>query len=153
MKSQSLKLFAMAFVLGLVGIFATASASAQSKLYFEAPFEFHLGKDTLSAGKYELRKLDYGKYLLKSVETNKSRIVLFDVALSNKDEAANERIVFNRYGETYFLRGVFERQGAEGREIFESKYEKQLRGGAAGRETQLAGEKAKPEQVSVKMSR
>ena len=152
MKSQSLKLFAMALVLGLVSIFAAGSASAQSKLYFETSFDFHLGKDKLAAGKYELVKMDNNKYLLRSVETQKARIVLFDVALTNKDESADQRIVFNRYGETYFLRGMFEKQGAEGRELFESKYEKQIRSGA-GRENQLAGEKSKPEQVSVKMSR
>gem|GEM_PF-3524697 len=153
MKSQSLKLFAMAFVLGLVSIFGAASASAQSKLYFEAPFEFHVGKDKLSAGKYELIKMNYGKYVLKSVETQKARIVLFDMALSNNDESANERIVFNRYGETYFLRGVFEKQGAEGHQTFESKFEKQLRGGSPDRQNQLAGEKTKPEQISVKVSK
>jgi hypothetical protein len=151
MKSQSLKLFAIAFVLGLVTIFAAGSVNAQSKLIFEAPFEFHLGKDTLAAGKYELVKMDYGKYLLKNTDTKKARIVLFDVALTNKDESADQRVVFNRYGETYFLRGIFEKQGAEGREILESKYERDVRSGAAGRENQLAGEKAKPEQISVKM--
>jgi hypothetical protein len=154
MKSQSLKLFAMAFVLGLVAIFAAGSVNAQSKMAFEAPFEFHVGKDTLSAGKYELRKLEYGKYLLTNLDSRQARIVLFDVALTNKDESADERVVFNRYGETYFLRGVFEKQGAEGRETLESKYERQIRrGGAADRENQLASEKSKPEKVSVKISK
>jgi len=154
MKSQSLKLFAMAFVLGLVTIFAAASASAQSKLYFETQFDFQIGKDKLSAGRYELVRMDYGKYLLKSAATEKARIVVFDVSLANKDKSADQRIVFNRYGETYFLRGMFEKQGAEGRELFESKYEKQIRrGDSTGRENQLAGEKTKPEQISVKISK
>jgi len=153
MKSQSLKLFAMAFVLGLVSVFGAASASAQSKLYFETSFDFHLGKDKLAAGKYELVKMEYGKYLLKSVETKKARIVLFDISLSNNNESADHRMVFNRYGETYFLRGVFEKQGADGHQTVESKFEKQVRNGTADRENQLAGEKSKPEEVSVKMSK
>ena len=153
MKSQSLKLFAMTLVLGLVAIFGAASASAQSKMTFETQFDFQIGKDNLQAGKYELFKLEFGKYLLKNVATQKGRLVLFDVSLTNKDEAADQRIVFHRYGETYFLRGIFEKQGAEGRELFESKYEKQFRSGAAGRENQLAGDKSKPEQVSVKLAK
>ena len=153
MKSQSLKLFAMAFVLGLVTVFGAASASAQSKLYFETEFEFHVGKDTLAAGKYELRKLEYGKFLLKSVETNKGRIVLFDITESNGDSAEPIRVTFNRYGETYFLRTVFDRPGAVGQQMVESNYERQIRKGTATRENQLAGEKTKPERVSVKMSK
>ena len=153
MKSQSLKLFAMAFVLGLTAVFSSVSANAQSKLNFEAPFDFHVGSEKLSAGKYELIKLDYAKYQLKSVETQKSRLVLFDVALSNKDENADERVVFNRYGETYFLRGLFAGVGAPGQQTFESKYEKRIRKGAGEVQNQLAGEKAKPEQVSVKATR
>ena len=153
MKSQSLKLFAMAFVLVLDAVFSSVSANAQSKLNFEAPFDFHIGSEKLSAGKYELIRMDYAKYQLRSVETRESRLVLFDVALSNKDEDAAERVVFNRYGETYFLRGLFNKAGAEGQQIFESKYEKQIRKGAGERPNQLAAEKAKPEQVSVKATK
>ncbi|HEY8563732.1 MAG TPA: hypothetical protein VIL74_25360 [Pyrinomonadaceae bacterium] len=154
MKKQSLKLFAMALVLGLAAIFGSASAAnAQTKMTFEAPFEFHVGKDKLAAGKYALIRMDYGKYLLKGVEGEESRIVVFDNSLSNKDQSADQRVVFNRYGETYFFRGIFERQGAEGRELFESKYEKQVRKGLQDRENQLAGEKTRPQQVSLKLAK
>ena len=143
----------MAFVLGLVAVFSAVSASAQSKLSFDAPFDFHVGSDKLAAGKYELLKMNYGRYQLKSVETQKSRIVIFDIAMSNTDETADERVVFNRYGETYFLRGLFAKVGAEGQQIFESKTEKQLRKGSGDRQNQLAGGKAKPEQISVKATK
>jgi hypothetical protein len=74
MKSQSLKLFAIAFVLGLVTIFAAGSASAQTRSSFETSFDFHVGKEKFAAGKYELQKMEYGKYLLRSVETKKMGI-------------------------------------------------------------------------------
>lgn len=154
MKSQSLKLFAIAFVLGLVAIFASAgSASAQTLLSFETSFDFHVGKDKLSAGKYELQKMDYGKYLLRNVETRKARLVFFDIPEVNKDSSEPQRISFNRYGETYFLRSVFDRQDAEGKQLIESGYEKQLRKGAANRENQLAADRTKPEKVSVNLSK
>jgi hypothetical protein len=153
MKSQSLKLFAMAFVLGLVTIFAAGTASAQSNLSFETPFDFHIGKEKLAAGKYQLQKMSYNKYLLRSAETRQARIVIFDIDMSKGDSPENERLVFNRYGETYFLRGVFDKAGADGHQIIESGYEKQVRKGTATRENQLAGEKTKPEKVSVKLSK
>jgi len=154
MKSQSLKLFAIAFVLGLVTIFASAgSASAQTKLAFETSFDFHVGKDKLSAGKYELQKMDFGKYLLRNVETRKARLVFFDIAEANKNSSEPQRVNFNRYGETYFLRTVFDRQDAEGKQLTESGYEKEVRQGAINKENQLAADRTKPEKVSVNLSK
>lgn len=153
MKSQSFKLFAMAFVLGLVTIFAAGSANAQEKLSFETSFDFHVGKDKLSAGTYELQMMSYGRYALRNKETKEARIVLFDIATKNTDSTVSERIVFNRYGETYFLNGIFDRRDADGKQIVASSYEKQVRKNGASRENQLAGEKMKPTKVSVNLSR
>jgi hypothetical protein len=143
----------MAFVLGLVTIFAAGAASAQSNLKFEAPFEFHVGKAKLAAGKYQLQKMSYGKFLLRSVETNEARIIAFDISMNNGALADQERLVFNRYGDTYFLRGVYDRVGADGVQLVVSSYEKQVRKGTANRENQLAEEKAKPEKVSINLSK
>lgn len=152
MKSQSLKLFAIAFVLGLVTIFGAGSANAQTRSSFETSFDFHIGKDKLSAGKYELQRMDSGKYLLRSVETKKSRIVYFELSERNTDAAEPQRISFNRYGETYFLRSVFEEEKADGAQIVESSYERQIRRKSAGsRENQLADKKGNPEKVSISL--
>lgn len=151
MKSQSLKLFAIAFVLGLVTIFAAGSANAQTRSSFETSFDFHVGKDKLSAGKYELQKIEFGKYLLRSVETKKSRIIYFEIAERNTESEMPQRISFNRYGETYFLRSIFEEENADGKQIIESAYEKQIRKSAEARENQLADKKGKPEKVSVNL--
>jgi hypothetical protein len=151
MKSQSLKLFTIAFVLGAAAIFGAGSVNAQSKMTFETPFDFHVGKDKFSAGKYEFQKLSAGKYLLKGTDTKDSKIVLFDMSMSNDNSQADQRILFNRYNDTYFLRGIFEKEGADGRMTVESNYEKQIRKGAVAREDQLAGEKGKPTKVSVNL--
>ncbi len=151
MKSQSLKLFAIAFVLGLVTVFAVGSANAQTRSSFETSFDFHIGKDKLSAGKYELQRIDFGKYLLRSVETKKSRIVYFELSERNTDAAVSQRISFNRYGEIYFLRSIFEEEKTDGNQIIESSYEKQVRKSAESRENQLADKKGKPEKVSVNL--
>ena len=150
MKSQSLKLFAIAFVLGLVTIFAAGSANAQTRSSFETSFDFHLGKDKFAAGKYELQKIESGKYLLRSVATKKSRIVYFEISERNTESDAPQRISFNRYGDTYFLRSVFEGK-ADGRKVIESAYEKQFRKNAGSRENQLADKQGKPEKVSVNL--
>jgi hypothetical protein len=152
MKSQSLKLFAAALVLGLVSVFGAASANAQSRLAFETSFAFHVGKDRLPAGKYELQEMNYGKYLLRSAETKESRIIFFEGRIRSTENSENvERIIFNRYGEIYFLNAVFDRRGVDGREVMASGYEKQVRKGGASRDNQLAEKKAKPEKVSLNL--
>lgn len=143
----------MALVLGLATIFgAAASANAQSKFSFETSFDFHVGKEKLAAGKYELQKMDYNKYLLRSADTKETRIVYFEITEANDSSAAPQRIAFNRYGENYFLRSVFEKPGAEGKQMLESKLERQIRKGGATKEDQLAGGKTKPEKVSVNLN-
>ncbi len=155
MKSQSLKLFAIAFVLGLATIFASASSAHAQTLLFNTTFDFHVGKDKLSAGKYEVQKLSVNRYLLRNTETKFARIVIFDITKNNPSASESERLVFNRYGKTYFLRGIFDKRDADGRQISESKFEKQIRTGAANGEDQLAGEdeKKKPSMVEVKLSK
>jgi len=154
MKSQSLKLFAIAFVLGLVTIFASASpVAAQSNLSFKAPFDFHVGKDTLSAGQYQFREMSYGQYVLTNVEKHEARIVFFDITESNNPSAAAQRVSFNRYGDTYFLRSIFLEPDADGKQMIESNYEKQIRKGTVTIQSRLDGEKAKPEIVSINLSK
>jgi hypothetical protein len=87
------------------------------------------------------------------LESNKTRIVHFDIAQRSADSSEPQRVLFNRYGSTYFLRSLFEVPGSEGRQITESSYEKQVRKGPANGETKLAENKKTPEKVSVELSR
>ena len=65
MKLQSLKLFVATLV---IGIFAVSSAFAQQSLDFEIPFDFQIGKTQMKAGKYEMRKLNSKKFILRNIE-------------------------------------------------------------------------------------
>ncbi len=153
MKSQSIKLFAVIFVLGLVAIFGAGSASAQEKLAFETSFDFQVGKEKLSAGKYELKKMSFGKYLLRNAETKSTRVVTFDISAKNTSSSEAERVVFNRYGETYFLSGIFDRRDADGKQVSASGYEKKIRRETIAKGNRSADEKTEPVKVAVKLSK
>jgi hypothetical protein len=147
MKSQALKLFAIAFVLGLITIFALAgSASAQDKSSFETSFDFQVGKEKFAAGKYDVTTLGYGRYLLKNAETQ-DKILVASQILAGDDSTKQEKLVFNRYGESYFLRQIFVRRGSAGIELAESGVEKNIRKGNRENEIQLAKKQNKPESV------
>lgn len=154
MKSQSLKLFAAAFVLGLVTIFASAdSAYAQDILTFETPFDFHVGKDKLSAGKYEIKRLSHGRYLLRSAAGSKnSMLIVANFQFARTDDEKTEQVVFNRYGETYFLRQISDRRDTA-TELTESGYESKIRKSSRKNEEKLARKDKKPEQISVNLNR
>jgi hypothetical protein len=154
MKSQSLKLFAAAFVLGLGLVFASAtSANAQDKISFDIPFEFHVGSKKLAAGKYEFTKIGEKSFSLRNAETGDSRIVVFPAMTGKKGAASGESIVFNRYDKTYFLSSLFDVRANFGRQILETGYEKKIRRGMTVNENQLADKKKTPEQVSVNSNR
>ncbi|MBS1797661.1 MAG: hypothetical protein JSS81_27815 [Acidobacteria bacterium] len=152
MKKQSLKLFAMSLVLGLAAVFAGATAaSAQDKMSFETKFDFYVGKQKLAAGKYFFEETSYGKYVLRSADTREVRLVVFNLATKNTAPAESERVLFNRYGETYFLSALFDRRDADGKQLIESGYEKRVRNGAT--DEKLADEKSKPTKVAVNLAR
>lgn len=154
MKSQSLKLFAAAFVLGLVSIFASASsANAQQKMSFDVPFEFHIGSEKLSAGKYDFQKIGERVFLMRNAADRKSRLVYFESITNGKAETNAEILVFNRYAETYFLNSLFDVRNNPGRRIIETKYEKRVRKAMPENEDKLAGKRRQPEQVSVNSNR
>ena len=155
MKSQSLKLYAAAFVLGLAAIFASAgSAAAQTAMTFETSFDFQVGKEKMEAGKYRLQRLDYGRYLLRNTGTKDSVIIATRAQSNKNDDSAGEHIVFNRYGETFFLRRIVDRVNmTAANEIPESNYEENIRKSSAESEEKLARKAGKPARVSVNLNR
>jgi hypothetical protein len=154
MKSQSFKLFAVAVVLGLVMVFASAnSANAQEKMSFNVPFDFHIGSEKLSAGKYDFQKIGERVFLMRNAATGKSRAVYFESITDGKAATNAETLVFNRYAETYFLNSLFDVRNNPGRRIIETKYEKKVRKGMPENEDKLAGKRQKSEQVSVNSNR
>jgi hypothetical protein len=149
MKKQSFKLFALALVLGLFTVLGTASsANAQSLLRLNIPFEFHVGSEKYAAGKYEIKKINSSVYLLRNADVGKAFLIGTDNDVSQNKNVKSESIVFNRYGETYFLREIFSHR-AYGRQISESKLEKKIR----NQESNLAENDSKKEQISISSTR
>lgn len=127
MKKQSFKIFALALTLGLLTVLETAvSAKAQDVLRLDIPFEFHVGAEKYAAGKYEVKKLSRSVFLLRNSDDGKGSLILTDADAKQNKDVKSESVVFNRYGETYFLREIFAHR-AYGREIGESKLEKKIR--------------------------
>jgi hypothetical protein len=107
MKKQS---FLMAGVLVLSSMAATQVARAQEAMVVDIPFAFTAGSATLPAGEYRVQKLDRNSAVL----------------LIHCWDARESKLVFNRYGNRYFLSQVWNAGSIRGRQLPISPREKEM---------------------------
>ena len=106
MKNQIYKLVAIfAIFLGL----AVASVHAQtpSRVEVNIPFEFSAGEKILRPGVYTIKRMSGNLVSLRNVENKSSVILNAPVNLSSTNAQATERLVFNKYGDQYFLAQIW----------------------------------------------
>jgi len=137
-------------IIAAVGLFLTmgvVSVSAQTPTGAEVniPFDFSAGKASLKAGTYVIiRKSDS---MLQIRHANEKRTILVNAPLTigSRDYRAGERLVFNRYGDEYFLTQVWF-TADQGKQLLPSNAET-----SAARE--LVKRNLKPERVEIAVRR
>ena len=137
-------------IIAAVGLFLTmavASVSAQTPTGAEVniPFDFSAGKASLKAGTYVIiRKSDS---MLQIRHANEKRTILVNAPLTigSRDYRAGERLVFNRYGDEYFLTQVWF-TADQGKQLLPSNAE-------TGAARELVKRNLKPERVEIAVRR
>lgn len=106
MKNQ---IYRIAAILGIFLGFAVAGVQAQtpSRVEVNIPFEFSAGKTTLKPGVYTVKRMSGNLVTLRNVEDKSSVILNAPVNLSSTNVEAVERLVFNKYGDRYFLTQIW----------------------------------------------
>ena len=96
-------------ILGIVCGLAVASVQAQtpSKVEVNIPFEFSAGKTTLKPGVYSIKRMSGNLVELRSSDDKSAAILNAPTTLSSTDPKAVERLVFNKYGDEYFLAQIW----------------------------------------------
>jgi hypothetical protein len=131
MKREILKSFTM---LMLTIALAAVAAQAQSANQMKAniPFRFIIGNQTRPAGEYTVRYVnqDSGKtaLLFRSMDGKTSRIVNMNTTQQGEGEA-KASLVFNQYGDSYFLSQVWTGGDQYGLSLPKSRTERQLKDG------------------------
>src|SRR5882762_1863658 len=135
MKKQS---FLMAGVLMLSILAATQVARAQDAMVVDIPFAFTAGNATLPAGEYRVQKLDRNSavLLIHCWDAKASALVITNAAQA-KETQTESKLVFNRYGNRYFLSQVWNAGSIRGRQLPISPREKEM--------PQLTGNETKTE--------
>jgi len=127
-KSFQLLSFFIAMVFALSLHPAKAHAQIIGQLEVTVPFQFYAGNAKLPAGKYTIRMLDNSDLQTMEISTpDGSTSALFEVenAESNTVPPKNE-LIFNKYGNRYFLAKIFDEGNPDGSKVPESQYEKRV---------------------------
>lgn len=114
-------------------IFATSILPARTQAQIvgnvaaDIPFQFHVGNATLPAGKYVIHQLEASDLTTMEISTaDGKQSALFNVASAQaKTTPEKTELIFNRYGDKYFLSEVFDEGNVDGSKLFESRDEKQ----------------------------
>ncbi|HEV2835806.1 MAG TPA: hypothetical protein VGW58_10840 [Pyrinomonadaceae bacterium] len=130
MKYQTLKSLAITLVTLLVvcaGSVASANAQSNQHIYAQIPFNFVVGGKTLSAGQYSISSamMDGSALVVRNVKAKGSAIRL-SAPIQSQSRQRQTRLVFHRYGETYFLAEVWQSGNSTGRVLHASKAERAL---------------------------
>ena len=91
------------------------------------PFAFEAGNKMLPAGQYRLESVPTGEgtiYRIRRMDGDAQSLVS-SIALTTGDRQSLPRLVFHKYGTTYFLAQIWNGDG-RGRQLSESKKEKEV---------------------------
>ena len=114
--------------LGVLALLAAASAFGQSNVRYDIPFEFHFKDTVMPAGQYDVNAATNNQRNLLSLEGDGGRphgyIVTHGIG-GGTDVPAEGRLVFNKYGDTYYLAEVWTPGDPQGAALAKSKTERE----------------------------
>ncbi|HSU31726.1 MAG TPA: hypothetical protein VLJ11_10870 [Bryobacteraceae bacterium] len=124
---MKLSIFATATLLGL-SLVPLAHAQVTSPIRGNIPFDFQVGDTVLPAGTYVVSRLSItnpqGVLTLRGVDQKKGRTIMFSTGVMQGNSGQNTKLVFHRYGSTYFLSQVLGGFGQNGNVLYPSKAER-----------------------------
>jgi hypothetical protein len=108
-----------------IALVAVAAVQAQDKTVMaNVPFSFYMGGSAMPQGSYKVDELSHGAVVcMRSKDTAKS-VTAHTIAGKKQDEPA--RLVFHRYGESYFLAEIWAGDESIGQGLAVSPPEKEL---------------------------
>jgi hypothetical protein len=132
MKSRVTSLLSIGIALVAVAtVWSSSSAQAQDKtVTVNVPFSFYMGSSAMPQGAYHVDELSHGAVVsMRSAAVTKA-VTTHEIAGKKSMEPA--RLVFHRYGESYFLAEIWTGDTSVGKALAASPREKELaRNGAA----------------------
>jgi len=110
-----------------------AQAQIVGDMEANIPFQFHAGNVKLPAGRYFIHVLDNTDLTVMEISSaDGTTTALFDVQSAQANSApAKSELIFDKYGNRYFLAKLFDEGNPSGSQVLESRYEKRISQAAA----------------------
>jgi len=110
-----------------------AHAQVAGEIEANIPFQFHAGNAKLPAGKYVIHVLDNSDLKVMEISSaDGSTSALFEVRQTETNSApAKTELIFNKYGNRYFLAKLFDEGDPNGSTVDKSRYEEKVGEAAA----------------------
>ena len=121
----------MLMLLSALSLVAVVSAKAQNSAraqYADIPFNFMTGDKELSAGRYRVARIDAGGVTIsvRGVEGSEGSLAMTNT-INHLNPSTQSKLVFHKYGNSYFLSEVWIEGDTTGRQFRETKQEKSAR--------------------------
>jgi hypothetical protein len=118
----------VALVFGLTIYPSKTQAQIVGDIEANIPFQFYVGSVKLPAGKYTIRVADDSELSVMEISSADGKMsALFDVREAEANSApAKGELIFNKYGNRYFLEKLFDESNPNGSAVIESRYEKRI---------------------------
>ena len=126
----------IALVFALTMYPTKAKAQITEDLEVDVPFQFHAGNSKLPPGKYFIHVLDNSDLNIMEISSaDGATSALFEVRGAEANSApAKSELIFNKYGNRYFLAKLFDEGNPSGSVVLESRYEKGVQSAAEAQE-------------------
>lgn len=128
MRRQFLKGFTMlTLIVGLAFMTAVVSANGQTSIAVGAkvPFEFTVGDKVLPAGEYTVKSIRSNAEVLE-IRTQGDAAMRFSTTLKTNKALKHGKLVFHRYGQSYFLAEVWSGPEEAGRRLEKSREQRSI---------------------------
>ena len=120
-------------------IFAVAMHPSKSqaqiigKLEADIPFQFQVGNTELPPGQYNIHMLENSDLTIMEISSaDGKKSAVFDVRDDDANAPPSENeLIFNKYGDRYFLSELFDESNPHGSAVIESRDEKKVDKSAA----------------------
>lgn len=119
-------MFLLLVTLSLVTAVVSAQAQGSRSEYADIPFDFKAGDKELPAGRYQVSQSTSGEAVTVRGVENSISVVKMTNHLVQLDPAKTSKLVFNRYGNQYFLSEVWIAGRSTGQQIRKTNAEKAI---------------------------
>ena len=152
MKNQAFKTITMlSLLLMLAAVSVNAQKLSDNSIAVNIPFDFAFGETRLPAGNYTLRRVvlpsSYDRVVIQSADGRGDTRTVMTRPNRTSEVQKQSNLVFNRYGDQYFLSQVWMAGSDTGRDLFQSRNERNL-----ARESKLARSKSGHQKVVLTAS-